>query len=216
LGLYKGIKMEIDFSNQLQLYLGLWEAETHPWLKKFSEGIKTAIDIGAACGEQTAYFIKKTGAKNVYAFEPSIELCEQIRKIILLNNCDKKKRIVINQKFIMSKDSGSEVTLDSLLNQIILPCFVKIDIDGGELNALLGARRLLDLPSIRWLIETHSYQLERDCIKILSEHGYMTKIIHNAWWRIFIPEQRPSKMNRWLVAYKANDLSRSIREHIST
>lgn len=206
--------MDIDFSTQLQLYLGLCEAETHPWLEKLSEGIKTAIDIGAAYGEQTLYFIKKTGAKNVYAFEPSIELCEQIQKIILLNDCGEKKRIIINQKFVTSKDSGNEVMLDSLLNQITLPCFIKIDIDGGELDALLGARRLLDLPSIRWLIETHSYQLERDCLKILTEHSYMTRIINNAWWRIFIPEQRPLEMNRWLVAYKTNDFKSSIRGNI--
>ncbi|MFC1548664.1 FkbM family methyltransferase [Candidatus Omnitrophota bacterium] len=199
--------MEIDFSSQSQLYFGLWEAETYPWMKRLSSDIRTAIDIGAAGGEQTLYFVKKTGAKNVYAFEPSSEMCGQIKKNLSLNCCDERKRIVINQKFVGRKNAGNEVALDSFLDQIEFPCFIKIDIDGDELNALLGAQRLIDLPKVRWLIETHSYQLERDCINILTEHGYTTKIVYNAWWRFFIPEQRPGEMNRWLVAYKPDERS---------
>jgi len=33
---------------------------------------------------------------------------------------------------------------------------------------------------------------------ILRERGYKTKIIRNAWWRLFIPELRPLEQNRWL------------------
>ena len=79
-GLYKGINMEIDFNYQAQLYFGLYEAEVYPWMKKLSKGIRTAIDIGAAFGEETLYFVKKTSAKSVYAFEPVVEMCEQIKK----------------------------------------------------------------------------------------------------------------------------------------
>jgi hypothetical protein len=60
----------------------------------------------------------------------------------------------------------------------------------------------LESPGVRWLIETHSLDLERGCIELLAGHGYVTRIIPNAWWRIAVPEQRHGEINRWLAAYR--------------
>lgn len=201
-GLYRGIRMEIDFSHQCQLYLGLWEAETHPWLKKFSRIARTAIDIGAACGEHTLYFATKTGAGKVYAFEPSADHCLRIRKNLSLNPAAGEKKVVISRKFVGSTDGGDRVSLDSFRDQVDFPCLIKIDIDGGEVEALQGAADFLESPGVRWLIETHSLDLERGCIELLAGHGYVTRIIPNAWWRIAVPEQRHGEINRWLAAYR--------------
>ncbi|MCB9799935.1 MAG: FkbM family methyltransferase [Candidatus Omnitrophica bacterium] len=198
--------MEIDLLHQTQLYIGLWEAETQVWLKKFSKKIKTAIDIGAATGEQTLYFSQKTSADIVYSFEPFAKTCEVLKNNLRLNEATQKARVEVFQKSVGEKDEGNEIRLDSLLcRSIATPCIIKMDIDGGEVNALTGAEKFFDIPQVRWLVETHSFQLEKDCLKIFETHGYKTKVIYNAWWRKFIPEQRPIEMNRWLVAYKSTD-----------
>ena len=107
------------------------------------------------------------------------------------------------QKFVGNEEGDQRLRLDSLLVSLKEPCFIKMDIDGGEVEVLRGSARLLEFDDVRWLIETHSVELEAECIRILQEAGYVTKIIRNAWWRFFIPEQRPIPHNRWLIAHKS-------------
>jgi len=38
------------------------------------------------------------------------------------------------------------------------------------------------------------------CLRSLTEAGYVVRVVHDAWWRVVLPEQRPSTHNRWLVA----------------
>lgn len=205
LGLFKGITFNVDFMSQSQLYLGLWERETYSHMYQLSRNIKTAIDIGAGKGEQTLYFLYKTSADKIFSFEPSEDSCNSLKENINLNHNSTSKSLRIIKKAVCAKNSNFEISLDSLWNEISFPCFVKMDIDGGEVEALNGAIQFLSGNyDVRWLIETHSYELEKECIRILSRNRFHYKIIYNAWWRKFIPEQRPIEMNRWLVAYKQN------------
>ena len=82
------------------------------------------------------------------------------------------------------------------------PIFIKMDIDGGELEALQSCTSILTNKTCLLVIETHSDQLEKDCIFHLSNLGYNCKIIPNAWWRIFLPELRPIEHNHWFYAKK--------------
>jgi hypothetical protein len=100
-------------------------------------------------------------------------------------------------------DGARKVRLDSLASSVQLPCFIKMDVDGAEAEILEGAATLNGLGGVRWLIETHSKTLESQCIEQLKAAGFETRIIRNAWWRVFIPEQRPIEHNRWLAAWKA-------------
>ena len=54
------------------------------------------------------------------------------------------------------------------------------------------------------LVETHSVELERDCMGLLEELQYHCQIIENAWWRNVIPELRPIQHNRWFFASDQN------------
>ena len=78
--------------------------------------------------------------------------------------------------------------------------FIKLDADFAELNILHSGERLLVEAKPYLLIETHSAELEHDCVCYLEKLGYQTKIVPNAWWRMIIPEQRPLDHNRWLWA----------------
>src|SRR5205814_7255905 len=138
-----------------------------------------------------------TRAERVLAFEPQTEFLEQLRQNLRLNGLAEDPRTALFRCFVGASNKGHQRTLDSFIETIVQPCLVKIDVDGGERDILAGAGRLLAERETRWLIETHSPQLETDCQSILHEAGYTTVIVPNAWWRRVIPEQRPIGHNRW-------------------
>ncbi len=202
LGLYRGIQFEINFAHKTQLFLGLWEKETHAWIKKLCRGIATAIDVGAATGEQTLYFLKKTSAQKVFALEPEQPSVMELQKNLALNQLEHPQKLNLIHKFCGTQNDSQNISLDSLSPQISEPGFVKIDIEGAEVLALQGATQLLQKKDVRWLIESHSPENEVACLNIFKAAGYQTQVIKNGWWRIFIPEKRPIGFNRWLIAYK--------------
>jgi hypothetical protein len=203
-GPFKGIRMNLSLQDQTQVYLGLFERETHPWLRKLSKSIGTAIDIGAAHGEHTLFFVLKTGAKKVYAFEPDPSCLPLLAENLKLNDVAQSERLQISAKFVGDTQSDHEIRLDSLRDTINMPCLIKVDVDGAEEHVLKGASLLNQLPGIRWLIETHSKELEVACLEILLDAGFQTRIIRNAWWRFALPELRAIPHNRWLAAWKTN------------
>jgi hypothetical protein len=194
--------MDLSLRSQMQLYLGLFEKETYTWLTRLSEGIVTAIDIGVGYGEYTLYFLTKTQAARVFAFEPDTRLFSYLYENLKLNDLDQSKRLEISQKYIGMSDSQQVIRLDSIADFIHPPCFVKMDVDGTEQEILCGAKKINSLRDIRWLIETHSKDLEVSCEEMLRASGFETRIIPNAAWRVFVPEQRPIQQNRWLAAWR--------------
>jgi hypothetical protein len=192
--------MEIDLQSQAQLYLGLFEREIYQWLKQFSNDINTGIDIGAGQGEYTLYLLVRTTAKKIFAFEPSLEDRTKLQANVEINCQGQNERLEVSAKFLGSRQTDTSTRLDDLVPLISFPCLIKMDVDGGEIDILMGATRLLQMPDTRWIIETHSQQLETDCIELLTRFGYVVKVVPNAWWRTIIPELRPSIHNRWLVA----------------
>ena len=201
-GPFKGITMELSFRHQTQIYLGLFERETHGWLKRLSREIHTAIDIGADRGEYTLLFLMRTKATRVLAFEPSPESLPLLHENLKLNSLADSRRLEISPAMVGDSDGAGRIRLDSLIESIQLPCFIKMDVDGAEAEILKGATALNRTGGVRWLIETHSIELERECVKQLEAAGFETRIIRNAWWRVVIPELRPIEHNRWLAAWK--------------
>lgn len=194
--------MNLNLAHQTQIYLGLFERETHPWIRRFSENINTAIDIGAAYGEYSLFFLRNTTASQVYAFEPDAAMRSHLKNNLELNPKVNTRRFILSSEFLGGLNSKKAACLDTLAEHIALPCFIKMDVDGAEAEILSGATVINALPNVRWLIETHSVELERECMIELERFEFETKIVKNAWWRYFIPEQRPIAHNRWLVAWK--------------
>jgi hypothetical protein len=77
-GAFKGLRMSLDLAHQTQLYVGTFERETARWLQRLASGIQTAVDVGAAEGEYTLYFLLRTSATSVLAFEPSDAMRRQL------------------------------------------------------------------------------------------------------------------------------------------
>jgi hypothetical protein len=78
-----------------------------------------------------------------------------------------------------------------------VPDFIKLDIDGGEVDALCSAERILRERHPPLIVEVHSAELERQCGEILVAHRYRPRIVSQ---RAVLPDWRPSEHNRWLVA----------------
>ncbi len=192
--------MDLDLSSQTQLYVGLFERELRSWVIDLSRDVRTAIDVGSAEGEYSLYFLARTGAKKVFAFEPADEARERFCRNLELSSLASDSRLVLSSDFVGRQTAEKTKTLDSLVESIVLPCIIKIDVDGPEGEILGGAQKLLGMGDVRWIIETHSAELERECVDILQRNGFETTIVSNAWWRTFVPEQRPLLHNRWLIA----------------
>jgi hypothetical protein len=193
LGVYRGIVRRMAPYNTLQVIWGLWERETYPFIRK---GLSAAwmIDVGAGWGEMTVLFAK-AGASPVYAVEPGIGWDAKIADTLALNGVTDGVEIV--RSFI-----GQAPAMP--LSDLRVPegrGFIKIDVDTAEMDVLNSGAEFLRARRPMILLETHSAELEGQCVALLEGLGYRTEIIRNAWWRALIPERREwSPHNRWLWA----------------
>ena len=197
-GEFRGIRMNIDASRQTQLLLGLFEREVYGWLRRLTRGIRAAIDLGAEEGEYTIYLLQRTGAQRVISVEPLPASLDALLANLRLNFRDLPPHLTIVPQNIGTADWRRPLSLRMLAADLPRPLFIKLDADGSEVDILQSAGDLLADSEIRWLIETHSLQLERDTIQLFQDHGRAPLIIHNAKWRRWLPEQRITH-NRWLV-----------------
>jgi hypothetical protein len=200
-GAFRGLTMEMELRDQTQLFLGLHEREVYNNLQVLARNIRTAIDVGAAEGEYTLFFLLRAKADRVVAVEPDADLREVLQRNLNSNPHD-RGRVELCEYYVADIDENRRRRLDTIAASLAGPCLVKIDVDGGEVDVLRGAQIMLSRPDVRWLIETHSHELERECLKILSVAGHEARVITNAWWRFLVPENRPIDHNRWLVAWK--------------
>jgi hypothetical protein len=196
-GLYRGITLNLDLGYQTQHYLGLWERETYAAIRSIAGKVDWAIDVGAGRGELCLYLMLN-GCRDIYAFEPNPREAAQMRANIALNGLLRNESPHLIEKFAgVARDA---VRLDDLPVNRAGRGFLKIDVDGAELDVLDGARSLLREARPAILLEVHSPDLEKQSIALLEGCAYRVKIIDNAWWRMFVPEQRPLEHNRWLFA----------------
>ena len=199
--------MELNLENSVQVWLGLYERETHEFVTRMTRSIASAVDVGAAQGEFSIFFLRRTPARCVIAFDPDPEFADRFSVNLRLNGLIEDGRLLRLAKFVGSERGQDHCTLDDIAAQLASPIFIKVDVDGAEMEVLAGAHDILrSSPRVRLLIETHSPQLEQDCLHLLQELGFVVRIIKNAWWRGFIRDQRPISHNRWLVAAKRPDM----------
>lgn len=191
-GLCRGVHFTMDLHSDFGRYAGLYEREVASDVRHAMRGVRTAIDVGAADGWYTLCFLRNTRA-TVYAFEP--QWSESLAPNLAANTYD-QSRIRLRPEWV----GGAGTSLNSLAGIVSYPIVIKVDVDGGEVDVLQSATRLMHPGHTRWIIETHSPALEQDCIAWLRRYGYTPKVVPNGWWRPLIGEHRPLAHNRWLVA----------------
>jgi FkbM family methyltransferase len=78
-------------------------------------------------------------------------------------------------------------TLDSLFHGDLIPDLVKMDIEGGEYRALLGASEILRSGKTRFMVEIHPWgdptigKRESDVFDLFAEAGYDFRRLHHHW-----------------------------------
>jgi SAM-dependent methyltransferase len=199
-GPFKGLKFSINLASQSQLYLGLWERETYPAIEQAGGQATWFVDVGAGSGELCCYFAKRENVRQIFAIDP-LERDMALAKSNAALNRISDGRITYLKKFIAVDTADNAMRLDDL-SLGDGPGFIKIDVDGFEMDVLRSGPTLLARNNVSLLIETHSADLERKCISFLQAMNYRCGIINNASWRWLVPEQRPIEHNRWLSAAK--------------
>jgi hypothetical protein len=197
-GLYRGITLDLDFGYQLQHFLGLWERETYSAIRAVAKNVEWAIDVGAGRGELCIYLSVHGRSPQVYAFEPDRQELTALRKNLGLSDPIVASRVNIIDKLVGTHPG--EVRLDDLPLDRTKRGFIKIDVEGAEIDVLQSAHGLLTTNRPALLVEVHSASLEDACLTMLQGLQYKVRIIKNAWWRPILPEQRPLPHNRWLIA----------------
>lgn len=204
IGLFRGLVLDLDLQHQTQIYLGLWERETHEYLREAAGSCDWVVDVGAGQGELCLFFLKNSRASRIIALEPQDSEANIIRTNLSLNGARDSRVVTISNKLVGTVADAAHTSLDALDLERTQRGFIKIDVDGYEVDVLKSGERLLSEGSVSLLIETHSKRLEDECIEWLDNKGYRCHIIDNAWWRFIVPEQRPwTPHNRWLWATRA-------------
>jgi hypothetical protein len=187
--------MRIDFAHQTRLYLGIYEIELDRHLRRILQPGVKAFDVGSQHGYDSLAIAKYTGAP-VAAFECDHDCVSRMRQSFALN----PSIAPLIQPVTALVGVGSEkVELDDWAygDGGFVPDFIKLDIEGGEVEALRSAERILIEQHPALIVEVHSLALEREAGEILLRHGYQPLVVSQR--RVF-SERRPTVHNRWLVA----------------
>ncbi|MGB7759240.1 MAG: FkbM family methyltransferase [Bryobacteraceae bacterium] len=177
-------------------WLGSYEWEKQ---RKFCEVVRrgdVVYDLGANVGFYTLLASVLAGADGkVYSFEPSPRNLRLLRTHLELNHVD---NVSVVDVAVSSSDGCAQfdlgpdpsmghlrqgqsnaigvrtAALDTLVfsSQILPPSVIKCDIEGGEYEALMGARRMIVQYHPTILLATHGDEVHARCCRLLTELRY--------------------------------------------
>jgi FkbM family methyltransferase len=153
-------------------------------------------DIGANVGYYSLVAARK--CQSIFAFEPLPANFDYLRRHIAINqlqNCTPIEAAVADHEGMVSFSEGNStcegairetgtllvhaLRLDTFIEQARVPDVMKIDVEGGELDALRGAKRLLTEHHPVIFLATHSNELDRKCREFLLQCGYQVENLEN-------------------------------------
>jgi len=184
-------------------WLGSYEADK---LKNFCEVVRkgqVVLDIGAHAGFYTLLASELVGPKGqVIAFEPFPKNIYFLKKHLEINRIQNvlvweaavgsmtglSRFKVGSDGYTGSLSSSGEVcvsvvNLDDLVSDRLIPVpdVIKMDIEGGELEALTGAVDLLSYFHPVLFLSTHGAAIHNKCLELLTSVGYqITPLISDA------------------------------------
>lgn len=178
-------------------WLGHYEFPIQEALKRLVHPGDCFFDVGANAGFFTLIAARLVGSTGkCVAIDPSTENATSIAEQIKLNGF--RNTTVVTEAIadfegkadfyfaapgspeghLGSKKDGEQktsvsvTTLDEVVRRLGAPNFVKMDIEGGEAQALRGAAKLIRDVRPSWLIELHSPACEREVKERLSDAAY--------------------------------------------
>ena len=135
--------------------------------KTTSGGGSVIVDAGTCEGNFALRYIEK--AKKVYLIEPDPLWMQALQRTFQ----PYRNKVVFCSKFVGKQDSADTITIDSLVSE--RADFIKMDIEGAELDALAGAKRTLEDSHAKCAIcSYHRWHDEKAIRKMLEGYGYTT------------------------------------------
>lgn len=142
------------------------------------------LDIGANCGHHSVYFGLFAASTRVYCFEPfpnhydllvrNIEENRLESKVtpFLLGAAEKSNTFEIrtNSAIHQSRYIGVCVPVDTVVQEPV--SLIKVDVEGMELTALKGARRILTQFKPQIFVESHTDEHLTEIVNYLVSLGY--------------------------------------------
>lgn len=192
MGMAAGVRLEIDDNGSVHTYLGTAELELARHVRRAAQPGAVCFDVGGHDGWYAMIFAKLARAQ-VVSFEADGEAIKRMERNLARNPS-------LTSLVSLRHEMVGEDTIDRLVEsgEIPAPHLLKIDVDGGEVAVLRGARAVLREHRPHVIVETHTAGLERDCGDLLVEAGYRPVIVPQ---RKRFRQRRPAAHNRWLVAH---------------
>ena len=191
-GLAAGLRFEVAPGGSAHTYLGTAEIEIARHVRRAAVPGAVCFDVGGHDAWYALIFARRTRAP-VYSFEADAAAVERMERNVA-RNPDLAPFVHVRHERV---EWG---TLDRLVGSRAIPPphLLKVDVDGGEIDVLGGAARILaeHRPSV--IVETHTKDLERACADLLVSAGYAPVIVPQ---RRRFRQRRPAAHNRWLVAH---------------
>lgn len=137
------------------------------------------IDAGACEGNFTIKFIDKIKKAYLIESDPIWAKCLE------MTFRPYKDKVVICNKALARFDSKNTITIDSLVNNEKID-FLKMDIEGAEIDALLGAKNMLLHNNVKCSICSYHKMNDEENIKfIMKSLGYKTDVSNGYMFFIF-------------------------------
>lgn len=188
-------------------YYGEWAQQEMDLFDLFLTENSNVIDVGANIGTHSVYFSKKCNKGNIFAIEPQIYISEFLNTNLMLNGCynvipmraacgsvEKEVRILnidpfngqkVNYGEFKLKDHEDKglhtncITLDSFLKHGIPFHLIKLDVEGLEVDVLIGAEELLDKYKPMLYIEFNNKEGNDELLNRIYSLGYIP------YWHIY-------------------------------
>jgi len=147
-----------------------WEKQPHQYQSdtfKIEEG-DVLVDVGCAEGLVALDVIDKVS--KAYLFESNPKWIPALKATFK----DYGDKVKIFNKFVSNIDSDSTITLKSALNDVEGNIFVKMDIEGAEVDVLTGSKEFLkDRHNVKLAVCTyHRQKDEEEILALFKEMGY--------------------------------------------
>ena len=199
-GLSKGLKMDLNLQTEKAYWLGTYETRVQALLREVIKPHSVVYDIGAHIGFFSLITANLTGSQGrVFAFEPSSENLQRLRRNIGLNkmtwiypvpvavcsqtgtgqfecasNHSSMGRLQIPKQDYQKSCFAPTITLDNFVFQhnYSPPDVIKVDIEGGEGRAMAGARKVLAKFKPVIICELHGHKSSQQAWGVLQRANY--------------------------------------------
>ena len=213
-----GRPMYVNLRSQKYYWLGTYEPEVQSVILREVRQDDIVYDIGAHIGFFSLLFSIIVGSQGeVHCFEPLPENVEILRRQLRTNQFEHVVTVVSSA---VTSETGSVsfyVNASSFIGTVILdpqkqarrirvnairlddyisggnrpPHLIKMDIEGGETEAVLGMLETLKTKRPRIIIEFHSDQAKSEVWKILRPLGYSCFSLRAPFERCLSPRDAP-------------------------